>query len=183
MGGGSFPGCSRDRAESYYLKQLDTRRISEEITNSHVRPWRHLTQRSPERSLVVRFSKLHTPPFLFLVLNWRLGLSAANNCNKTLNTLSRWHAPSSGTFANECCWVSVDCPHLIHYVGLTLTLQNASSSLELRPRELRIQASGKELRGTRRRVTADRSQDAFRGTFWLFTYWSGTCVQPCGQKN
>lgn len=170
--GAHFLAAAETWVESYYPKQLDTRRISGEITNSHVRPWRHHTQRSPKRSLVVRFYKPHTPPFLFLVLNWRLGLSAANNCNKTLNTLSRWHAPSSGTFANECGWVSVDCPHRIHYVGLTLTCRTAGSSLELRPRELRVQASGKGLRGTRRRVAADTSQDAFRGAFWLFPYWS-----------
>lgn len=177
------PGCSRHRAESYYLKQLDTRRISKEITNSHVRLWKHLTQRSPKRSLVVSFYKIHSL-FLFLVLNWKLSSSAANNCNKTLNTPSCWHAPSSGTCTYECCWVSVDCLLLIHYVWLMLTLPNGDSLVELGPCELRVQASGKErkqLRGMA--VSQPTHHRTLLRSLWLFPYWSGTCVQPCGQKN
>lgn len=86
-------------SESYYLKQLNTRRISTEITNICVKLWKRLTQRSPQRSPVVSLYKIRSPSSL--VLNWKLGSSAANVCNKTLNTLGRWRASSSGTSTYE----------------------------------------------------------------------------------
>lgn len=62
----------------------------------------------------------------------------ANCCNETLNTPSRWHIPlSSGTPACKCCWVSADCPHLVHYAASMLTPCMSSG-----PSVLRVQARG-----------------------------------------
>lgn len=166
-------GCSRHRAESYYLKQLDTRRISKEITNSRVSLWKHLTQRSPKRSPDVSFYKKKKKNshsfflFWYLIENWAWGLPTITI--KMLNTPSRWHAPSSGTCTHECCWVSVDCLLLIYYVWF-----NADSPkrwLLARVRSLWAQSPGiwerEEAVEWNGGVTTDTSQETFEKSLAL----------------
>lgn len=75
------------------------------------------SHKGPQRGLLLSaFIKNSHSLFLFwyLIENWAWGLPTI--AIKMLNTPSCWHVPSSGTCTHECCWVSVDCLLLIHYV-------------------------------------------------------------------
>jgi len=77
------------------------------------------SHKDPQRGLLLS-ALIKSTPFPFSVLNWKLSSGPANDCNKKLNALSCWHILWSGSCTYECCWVSVNCPFLNHYISLML---------------------------------------------------------------